>query len=115
MILLHSRVAELPTLHPESCSRISQPPRRARHSVNPSTTAPAAPVGKHATYRISNTRCAGSDFTNAVVDRVAFDKADLSNTNFTNAVITGTTFVGTNLDGASFEDALIGNEDVKRL
>lgn len=32
---------------------------------------------------------AGADFTNAVVDRVAFDSADLSNTNFTNAVITG--------------------------
>ena len=32
---------------------------------------------------------AGADFTNAVVDRVAFDEADLSNTNFTNAVITG--------------------------
>lgn len=32
---------------------------------------------------------AGADFTNAVVDRVAFDEADLSNTNFANAVITG--------------------------
>lgn len=32
---------------------------------------------------------AGANFTNAVVDRVAFDKTDLSGANFTNAVITG--------------------------
>jgi uncharacterized protein YjbI with pentapeptide repeats len=31
----------------------------------------------------------GANFTNAVVDRVAFDNSDLSNTTFTNAVITG--------------------------
>lgn len=57
----------------------------------------------------------GSDLTNAVVDRVIFDKANLSNAKFINAVITGTTFDGANLDGALFEDALIGNEDAKRL
>lgn len=32
---------------------------------------------------------AGADFTNAVVDRVAFDQTDLSGATFTNAVITG--------------------------
>lgn len=32
---------------------------------------------------------AGADFTNAVVDRVAFDGSDLSNSTWTNAVITG--------------------------
>lgn len=53
--------------------------------------------------------------TNSVVDRVAFDKADLSNVKFHNAVITGATFLGANLDGASFDDALIGGEDAKRL
>ena len=57
----------------------------------------------------------GADMTNAVVDRVAFDRANLSRVRFTNAVITGATFEGTNLDGAVFEDALIGGEDVKRL
>ena len=58
---------------------------------------------------------AGADMTNAVIDRVDFRKANLSNVKFINAVITGTTFDGANLDGAVFEDALIGNEDVKRL
>ncbi len=53
--------------------------------------------------------------TNAVIDRVDFRKANLSNVKFINAVITGTAFDGANLDGAIFEDALIGNEDVKRL
>lgn len=53
--------------------------------------------------------------TNAVIDRVDFRQANLSNVKFINAVITGTTFDGANLDGAVFEDALIGNEDVKRL
>ena len=53
--------------------------------------------------------------SNSVVDRVAFDKSDLSNVKFHNAVITGATFAGTNLEGASFDDALIGGEDAKRL
>ena len=57
----------------------------------------------------------GADMTNAVVDRVDFNKANLSRARFNNAVITGATFEGTNLDGAVFEDALIGGEDVKRL
>lgn len=57
----------------------------------------------------------GADMSNSVVDRVAFDKTDLSNVKFRNAVITGATFVGANLDGASFDDALIGGEDAKRL
>ena len=53
--------------------------------------------------------------TNAVVDRVDFRKANLSNVIFANAVITGVQFDGANLDGALFEGALIGNEDAKRL
>jgi uncharacterized protein YjbI with pentapeptide repeats len=57
----------------------------------------------------------GADMTNAVVDRVVFDKADLSGAKFVNAVITGTTFDGANLTNAVFEDALIGSEDAKRL
>ena len=58
---------------------------------------------------------AGADMTNSVMDRVAFDKADLSDVKFHNAVITGATFIGTNLQGASFDEALIGGEDAKRL
>lgn len=57
----------------------------------------------------------GTDMTNAVVDRVDFKKANLSNVIFQNAVITGVQFEGANLDGALFEGALIGNEDAKRL
>jgi uncharacterized protein YjbI with pentapeptide repeats len=56
-----------------------------------------------------------ADMTNAVVDRVIFDKANLRGVKFTNAVITGTTFEDADLTGADFEDALIGNEDAKRL
>ena len=58
---------------------------------------------------------AGADMTNAVLDRVSFDGADLTNVKFVNAVITGSTFKGANLSGSVFEDALIGNEDAKRL
>lgn len=53
--------------------------------------------------------------TNAVLDRVSFDGANLSNVKFVNAVITGSTFKGADLSGSVFEDALIGNEDAKRL
>ena len=53
--------------------------------------------------------------TNAVLDRVSFDGANLTNVKFVNAVITGSTFKGADLSGSVFEDALIGNEDAKRL
>lgn len=57
----------------------------------------------------------GADMTNAVLDRVSFDGANLTNVKFVNAVITGSTFKGADLTGSVFEDALIGNEDAKRL
>ena len=57
----------------------------------------------------------GADFTNAVVDRVNFRQADLTNAKFRNTVVTGSQFEEAKLDGAVFEDALIGKEDVKRL
>jgi uncharacterized protein YjbI with pentapeptide repeats len=57
----------------------------------------------------------GADLTNAIVDRVVFDKANLTGVQFVNAVITGATFEGADLSGANFEDALIGFEDAKRL
>jgi uncharacterized protein YjbI with pentapeptide repeats len=53
--------------------------------------------------------------TNAVVDRVDFDKANLSGVNFTNAVVTGASFTGTDLTETSWEDALIGSQDAKKL
>lgn len=57
----------------------------------------------------------GADMTNAVVDRVVFDKANLKGVVFKNAVITGATFEDADLTATSFEDALIGSEDAKRL
>ena len=42
---------------------------------------------------------AGADFTNAVLDRVLFDKADLTNAKFNNAVLSGSTFDDANLTG----------------
>ena len=53
--------------------------------------------------------------TNAVVDRVNFKRADLTNAKFRNTVVTGSVFDGAKLDGVTFEDALIGREDVKKL
>lgn len=57
----------------------------------------------------------GADMTNAVVDRVVFDKANLKGVVFKNAVITGATFEDADLTATIFEDALIGSEDAKRL
>lgn len=53
--------------------------------------------------------------TNAVVDRVDFNYANLSGARLVNVVITGTTFEGADLSGVDFENAVIGNEDAKRL
>lgn len=57
----------------------------------------------------------GTNFTNAVVDRVAFDNSDMRGVKFLNTVLSGSTFVGANLEDASFEDALIGYVDIKNL
>jgi uncharacterized protein YjbI with pentapeptide repeats len=57
----------------------------------------------------------GADMTNAVIDRVDFNYANMKSVKFTNAVITGTEFKGTDFTDADFEGALIGNEDAKRL
>jgi hypothetical protein len=46
-----------------------------------------------------NANFKGADMTNAVVDRVDFDGADLSYVNFTNAVITGASFTGAGRGG----------------
>lgn len=49
------------------------------------------------------------DFTNAVVDRVTFDGADLSNAIFENAVLSDSTFDGANLENVDFTDVYIGD------
>jgi len=60
-------------------------------------------------------RCAGTDFTNGVLDRVVFDGADLTGAKFNNTVLSGTTFLGADLEGTDFEDALIGYVDIQKL
>lgn len=56
-----------------------------------------------------------TNFTNAVVDRVAFDKSDMRGVKFINTVLSGSTFEGANLEGTSFENALIGYVDIQKL
>lgn len=49
------------------------------------------------------------DFTNAVVDRVTFDNADLGNAIFANAVLSDSTFEGANLENVDFTNVYIGD------
>lgn len=51
----------------------------------------------------------GADFTNAIVDRVTFDKADLSGAIFANAVLSDSTFDNANLEGVDFTDVYVGD------
>ena len=83
----------------------------SRHMCAASVLSPL----NHEHPRNYNRQRAGADMTNAVLDRVSFDGANLTNVKFVNAVITGSTFKGADLSGSVFEDALIGNEDAKRL
>lgn len=73
-----------------------------------------APCSTTQAYAVS-ANFSGADMTNAVVDRVVFDKANLKGVVFKNAVITGATFEDADLTATIFEDALIGSEDAKRL
>ena len=57
----------------------------------------------------------GTDFTNAVLDRVVFDGADLQGAIFKNAILSGSTFVNANLADINFEDVLIGYVDLQKL
>ncbi|KAL9312852.1 hypothetical protein ACSQ67_018304 [Phaseolus vulgaris] len=57
----------------------------------------------------------GVDFSNAVLDRVNFEKADLEGAVFRNTVLSGSTFDGANLDKAVFEDTIIGYIDLQKL
>nr|XP_051211059.1 thylakoid lumenal 17.4 kDa protein, chloroplastic-like [Lolium perenne] len=57
----------------------------------------------------------GTDFTNAVIDRAVFLKADLEGAIFKNTVLSGSTFEDANLKDVSFEDTLIGYIDLQKL
>lgn len=58
---------------------------------------------------------AGVDFTNAVLDRVDFGKANLQGALFKNAVLSGSTFSEAQLEDAVFEDTIIGYIDLQKL
>lgn len=58
---------------------------------------------------------AGTDFTNAVLDRVNFEKANLQGALFVNTVLSGSTFNDAQLDGAVFDDTIIGYIDLQKL
>lgn len=58
---------------------------------------------------------AGTDFSNAVLDRVNFEKANLQGALFKNTVLSGSTFNEAKLDGAVFEDTIIGYIDLQKL
>lgn len=58
---------------------------------------------------------AGVDFSNAVLDRVNFGKANLKGAVFKNAVLSGSTFNDAQLEDAVFEDTIIGYIDLQKL
>jgi hypothetical protein len=51
-----------------------------------------------------NTNFQGADMTNAVVDRVVFDGANLRGVKFINTVVTGATFEGADLTDSVWEE-----------
>lgn len=57
----------------------------------------------------------GVDFSNAVLDRVNFGKADLKGAIFKNTVLSGSTFNDANLEDAVFEDTIIGYIGLQKL
>ena len=57
----------------------------------------------------------GTDFTNAVIDRVNFEKADLTGAIFKNTVLSGSTFDDAKMDDVVFEDTIIGYIDLQKL
>ena len=57
----------------------------------------------------------GVDFTNGIVDRVAFDKCNLKGANFSNAVLSGSTFSGADLTDVKWDDVIISDQDVKKV
>lgn len=57
----------------------------------------------------------GTDFTNAVLDRVNFGKANLKGATFKNTVLSGSTFEEAQLQDVVFEDTIIGYIDLQKL
>lgn len=57
----------------------------------------------------------GTDFTNAVIDRVNFGKANLQGAVFRNTVLSGSTFEEAQLQDVEFEDTIIGYIDLQKL
>lgn len=57
----------------------------------------------------------GTDFTNAVLDRVDFDNANMQGAVFKNTVLSGSTFSGAQLQDVNFEDTIIGYIDLQKL
>lgn len=55
------------------------------------------------------------DFSNAVLDRVNFGKADLEGAVFRNTVLSGSTFDDAKLKDVVFEDTIIGYIDLQKL
>ncbi|KAF2299319.1 hypothetical protein GH714_031503 [Hevea brasiliensis] len=64
---------------------------------------------------VNPTIFAGVDFSNAVLDRVNFGKANLQGAVFKNAVLSGSTFDEAQLADAVFEDTIIGYIDLQKL
>lgn len=64
---------------------------------------------------ISDTINAGADFSNAVLDRVNFGKANMQGAIFRNTVLSGSTFEEAQLQDAVFEDTIIGYIDLQKL
>nr|KJB25614.1 hypothetical protein B456_004G199200 [Gossypium raimondii] len=60
-------------------------------------------------------RASFKDFSNAVLDRVNFRKANLQGALFKNTVLSGSTFDNAQLEDAVFEDTIIGYIDLQKL
>lgn len=57
----------------------------------------------------------GVDFSNAVLDRVNFEKANLQGAVFRNTVLSGSTFNEAQLEDVVFEDTIIGYIDLQKI
>ncbi|OAY72713.1 Thylakoid lumenal 17.4 kDa protein, chloroplastic [Ananas comosus] len=88
----------------------------AAWAITAASPAAAANQGKSlAAALMSDAKFDGVDFTNAVIDRVNFEKADLQGAIFKNTVLSGSTFNDANLKDAVFEDTIIGYIDLQKL
>lgn len=74
-------------------------------------------LGPNCPVWITCTMCciAGTDFSNAVLDRVNFGKSNLQGAIFRNTVLSGSTFEEAQLQEVVFEDTIIGYIDLQKL